>query len=184
MPLSVPITYLNLSFPEITFADNDDDEDEQESEAAADPLSPEIFSLWQTASTLVTKFNIQHLGVSEFSTARLSALIKFSEKTGCTKPAVNQINIRDCCVLPLSLVALAKNSGVKLLAHNDSFNILPVESVSDFVSLIGVNGEQEWDWDWLLKITGVIADHGVVFGQGWIVELGAVQPSRNNYIQS
>ncbi|KAK7208125.1 hypothetical protein BZA70DRAFT_37022 [Myxozyma melibiosi] len=176
MPPSAAITYLNLSFPEITFADNDDDDDDdssQDDRPESDLLTPDILDLWRTASKATGIYNVQHLGVSEFSAARLHALIKFADKSGCVKPAVNQINIRDCCVLPPSLVNLAKSHGVKLLTHNDNFNILPVDNVPEFVSLVGsaaADSPAEWAWNWLIKITTVVADRGVVYGQGWMVE--------------
>ncbi|KAK9460887.1 uncharacterized protein V1516DRAFT_637077 [Lipomyces oligophaga] len=164
-------TSLILSFPEITFSDNDDDDDDEDRNLdQSSGLAHDILDVWSSASQLAAKYGIQNLGVSEFSTARLAALVTFSEKSGLAVPTVNQINIRDCCVLPPSLISLAKKSGVKLLAHNDTLDVLPVEEVPGLVGLLGVTTLDDWNWQWLLKITGVVADRGVVYSQGWIVK--------------
>ncbi|KAK9388312.1 hypothetical protein V1515DRAFT_614887 [Lipomyces mesembrius] len=175
-PEYVTISHLVLSFPEITFSDDDSEEldDEDDSTLGSSISEQDIFDIWTVAVRTADWYKVRSVGVSEFSTARLEALIKFSKRMGLALPSINQINIRDCCVLPPSLLALAKENAVKLLAHNDALNILPEESVRETVSLLmseNLTGtESKWSWEWLLKITGVIASRGVVCGLGWMVE--------------
>ncbi|KAK9315686.1 hypothetical protein V1522DRAFT_409194 [Lipomyces starkeyi] len=175
-PGYVTISHLVLSFPEITFSDDDgeDLDDEDDSTLGSSISEQDIFDIWTVAVRTADWYKVRSVGVSEFSTARLEALIKFSKRMGLALPSINQINIRDCCVLPPSLLALAKENGVKLLAHNDALNILPEENVRETVSLLlseNLTGtESKWSWDWLLKITGVVASRGVVCGLGWMVE--------------
>ncbi|KAK9491692.1 hypothetical protein V1508DRAFT_420991 [Lipomyces doorenjongii] len=175
-PEYVTISHLVLSFPEITFSDDDgeDFDDENDSTLGSSISEQDIFDIWTVAVRTADWYKVRSVGVSEFSTARLEALIKFSKRMGLALPSINQINIRDCCVLPRSLLALAKENAVKLLAHNDALNILPEESVRETVSLLmseNLTGtESKWSWEWLLKITGVVASRGVVCGLGWMVE--------------
>ncbi|KAK9360246.1 hypothetical protein V1504DRAFT_408391 [Lipomyces starkeyi] len=175
-PEYVTISHLVLSFPEITFSDDDgeDLDDEDDSTLGSSISEQDIFDIWTVAVRTADWYKVRSVGVSDFSTARLEALIKFSKRMGLALPSINQINIRDCCVLPPSLLALAKENGVKLLAHNDALNILPEESVRETVALLmseNLTGtESKWSWDWLLKITGVVASRGVVCGLGWMVE--------------
>ncbi|KAK9365477.1 hypothetical protein V1509DRAFT_633050 [Lipomyces kononenkoae] len=173
---SVTISHLVLSFPEITFADYDGDDLDDEDDSTLDSSISEqdIFDIWTTAIKTAGWYKVRSVGVSEFSTARLEALIKFSKRMGLALPSINQINTRDCCMLPPSLLALAKENGVKLLAHNDALNILPDESVDEMVSFLSRKGLAEagdkWSWEWLLKITNVVANRGVVCGLGYMVE--------------
>ncbi|KAK9376306.1 uncharacterized protein V1513DRAFT_439945 [Lipomyces chichibuensis] len=176
-PDYVTISHLVLSFPEITFSDHDDGEDldeEDDSTIGSSISEQDIFDIWTVAVRTADCYKVRGVGVSEFSTARLEALIKFSKHMGLALPSINQINIRDCCVLPPSLLALAKENGVKLLAHNDALNILPEKSMLETVSLLMsenlIRTESKWSWEWLLKITGVVASRGVVCGLGWMVE--------------
>ncbi|KAK9237215.1 hypothetical protein V1525DRAFT_404559 [Lipomyces kononenkoae] len=177
LPQCVTISHLVLSFPEITFADYDGDDLDDEDDSTLDSSISEqdIFDIWTAAIRTADWYKVRSVGVSEFSTARLEALIKFSKRMGLALPSINQINTRDCCMLPPSLLALAKENGVKLLAHNDALNILPEESVDEMVSLLSGKGlvrtEDKWSWEWLLKITGVVANRGVVCGLGYMVEV-------------
>ncbi|KAJ8097879.1 hypothetical protein POJ06DRAFT_270694 [Lipomyces tetrasporus] len=174
-PEQVRISQLVLSFPEITFSDDDGEDLDEESSTLGSSISEQdLLDIWTVAVQTAEWYNVQSVGVSEFSTARLEALIKFSKRKGLALPSINQINIRDCCVLPPSLTTLAKENGVKLLAHNDALNILPEESVRDIVALLTADeltvAEDKWSWEWLLKITGVLANRGIVCGLGWMVE--------------
>ncbi|KAK9325819.1 hypothetical protein V1517DRAFT_149358 [Lipomyces orientalis] len=178
-PEHVRISQLVLSFPEITFSDDDDDggedlDDDESSTLGSSISEQDLLDIWTVAVQTADWYDVQSVGVSEFSTARLEALIKFSKRKGLALPSINQINIRDCCVLPPSLTTLAKENKVKLLAHNDAFNILPEESVRETVALLTGDdltvAKNKWSWEWLLKITGVVANRGIVCGLGWMVE--------------
>ncbi|KAK9478371.1 hypothetical protein V1514DRAFT_331136 [Lipomyces japonicus] len=170
---------LVLSFPEITFSDNDGDEDDNEEEQDADEDNSkniqEVLHLYAEAVNLGRKVGIAQFGVSEFSTKRLRALIRYSKQESIDAPSIDQINLQDCCVLPPSLLKLAHENNIKLLAHNDPINIFPDASVRHTLELIKGDKLVEheasgWKWAWLLRINGVISNRGIVDGLGWIVK--------------
>ncbi|KAK9448181.1 uncharacterized protein V1518DRAFT_419903 [Limtongia smithiae] len=181
IPLSAPIAYLILSFPEITLVDNDEDDDEETTTEVASALG-EIFEIWTIACKMASTFNIQSLGVSDFSASRLGALIKFCKSSSFASPVVNQINIQDCCVLPPSFVRLAAENGVKLSAHNDVLDVLPEEEAAAIVARTAPAGDIEGkqppsNWEWFMKTTTVLADRGIVYALGWSAEFAPVQYS-------
>ena len=103
-------------------------------EADPEPLESQI-ETWKTLEQLHEEGVVRKLGIAEFGYDRLQG---FLEKTKI-KPAVDQINLRDCCSDPKSLLALAKTHGVELLVHNDSSNILPRGTVRELLGP-GVDG--------------------------------------------
>ncbi|KAK5144348.1 hypothetical protein LTR04_001609 [Oleoguttula sp. CCFEE 6159] len=137
--LRVPtIDLLIISFPGIAhdaedtlhpYSDDEDDEDMR------NPLVPPPEGLgsqiqtWRTLETLHDQGLILKLGLAEFSAARLT---KFVPKTR-VKPGVDQINVRDCCIVPNALVKFAKREGIELLTHNDCSNILPRGTVRELL---------------------------------------------------
>ncbi|KAK9467844.1 hypothetical protein V1512DRAFT_260205 [Lipomyces arxii] len=173
MPNQNTIKHLVLSFPEISFADNDEEEDEDLLDNSA--VKQDNLDIWAVAASMMEEYKIESLGVSEFSTARLQSLMAFCKAKNLPLPVINQINIRDCCVLPPSLVTLAKENNIKLLAHNDPINILPEDAVNELVASIKGDQlsaeEQSWNWEWLTKTTAIVASRGIVCGLGWALEL-------------
>lgn len=64
---------------------------------------------------------VRKLGVAEFGGEKLARFL--SRVT--VPPAVDQINIRNCCNVPPPLVNVAKEKGIELLVHTDCTDILP-----------------------------------------------------------
>jgi glutamate--cysteine ligase regulatory subunit len=123
--LSAPsIDLLIISFPGIYFDEEEDCPDKISTrgpiEADPEPLETQI-QTWKTLEALQRDGVVKKLGIAEFGHDRLQS---FLEQTSI-KPSVDQINLRDCCSVPKSLLALAKSRGVELLVHNDTSNILP-----------------------------------------------------------
>jgi len=118
---------------------------------------------------------VSKLGIAEFGVARLE---KFLEHT-TVKPSVNQINVRDCCVVPKPLILYAKQQQIELLTHNDCTNILPRGTLRQILGseengsgiLASESNKDGLKGDvapqWVVKYTAVVKDRGVVENKGY-----------------
>lgn len=156
--------------------------------AEPEPLESQI-ETWKVLEKLHDEGTVVKLGLSEFGAERLEP---FLEKTRIA-PAVDQINLRDCCSVPKSLMTLAKSRKIELLVHNDCTNILPRGTVRELLgpsdkgagvlaaerektgekrkeregeeSDQGLRGEIEPQW--VVKYTAVVKNRGVVENKGY-----------------
>lgn len=176
------IKYFILSFGGVIFSDDDEEEDVQ-------TYSDEgIFEIWKAT---VEAGNSEHLaddstlieqyGVSEFSTKRLSTLLDNITKSSTNvRPSINHINAADCCALPQSLVTLAKEVNIKLLAHHDPENLLPqsevdslsVEIAAKFDKQREASRSSSYQWNWILKMTHLAKDRQVLTRNEALVSIG------------
>jgi glutamate--cysteine ligase regulatory subunit len=182
------INLLIVSFPNIVFdADDESEEDEDVSDSASQHsegcnttsgAAEDINSMlqtWRTIETLHTNGTVQKLGLAEFGTQRLA---KFLSQVS-VRPTVDQINVRDCCVVPRPLIMYAKQEGIELLTHSDCTNILPRgtlrELLGDGENGVGVlrdDGQGEGLRgdvvpQWVVKYTAVVRDRGIVESKGY-----------------
>ncbi|KAI5790131.1 hypothetical protein EDC01DRAFT_717597 [Geopyxis carbonaria] len=150
---------LITSFPSVSF-DADDNIPSSDAEVA------EWVESYRTLEALHESKVIARLGISEFGTTRLSQLLQHT----LIKPSVDQINVRDCCVVPKPLILYAKEKGIELLTHNDCTDILPPETLNMVVNdEFGVLGEsRKLHPQWVIKYTAVIRSRGVVENKGYI----------------
>lgn len=187
--LHIPsIDLLIVSFPGMAF-DALDDDGNHHHEADADGLSGDItepmeappegidtmIETWECLEELHKAGVIARLGVSEFGAERLARFLKRAK----IRPAVDQINVRDCCVVPRDLILFAKQEKIELLTHNDCTNILPSATVRELLGsgnagagIIsdGSNDERlqgEIAPQWVIKYTAVVRDRGVVENKGY-----------------
>lgn len=176
--LKVPsIDLLIVSFPGIAFdADDSDDEGEDEAEipeprlgddAVAEDVDTMVLT-WECLEELHDEGVIAKLGVSEFGNDRLSRFLKRAR----VRPSVDQINVRDCCVVPRPLIMYARQEKIELLTHNDCTNILSRAALQELLAenslgtaLLGENREVEPQW--VIKYTAVVRDRGVVENKGY-----------------
>lgn len=177
--LHVPsIDLLIVSFPGVSF-DADDEQEQEESETCEQDAADDIGSVveaWRALEQLHADGLVLQIGVSEFGSERLA---KFLPRT-IIRPSVDQINVRDCCVVPKSLILYAKEQNIELLTHNDCTNILPRGTVREVLGsggkgaavLIepdecsdGLKGEIEPQW--VVKYTAVVRDRGVIENKGY-----------------
>lgn len=186
--LHVPsIDLLIISFPGISFdADDEDysDIDEDESGGAdgscedagpADDIDT-MATTWRTLEKLHDEGLIGKLGLAEFGSQRLARLLAKTR----VRPTVDQINVRDCCVVPKQLILFAKQEGIELLTHNDCTNILPRGTLRELLGPgesgagvlaaresggEGLKGEVEPQW--VVKYTAVVKNRGVVENKGY-----------------
>lgn len=176
--LHVPsIDLLIVSFRGVLFdADDDIDEDLDDDQNQKTEHLNEMVTTWQTLEQLHEQGVVAQIGLAEFGSERLK---KFLPRTR-VRPSVDQINVRDCCVVPKSLILYAKQERIELLTHNDCTNILPKGTVRD---LLG-NGENgfhvlstaqagpdrlngEIEPQWVVKYTAVVRDRGVIENKGY-----------------
>ncbi|TGZ77440.1 hypothetical protein EX30DRAFT_344087 [Ascodesmis nigricans] len=176
--LSTPrIDLLIIAFPGITF-DADDLPPTPAPEPIVDPATApaptaEIAALLPSYNVLESLHQtgvISRLGISEFGTSRLESLLPFTT----VKPSVDQINVRDCCVVPKPLIVYAKEKGIELLTHNDCAEVIDGREVEKLFREEGVEGWGEAEDGkkvvplWVAKYTAVVRSRGVVENKGYI----------------
>lgn len=172
------IDLLIVSFPGVSF-DADDEEGQEESGTCEQDVADDIESMvetWRAFEQLHADGLVLQIGVSEFGSERLA---KFLPGT-IIRPSVDQINVRDCCVVPKSLILYAKEQNIELLTHNDCTNILPRGTLREVLGsggkvaavLVrpdecsdGLKGEIEPQW--VVKYTAVVRDRGVIENKGY-----------------
>jgi glutamate--cysteine ligase regulatory subunit len=180
------VDLLIISFPGVTFDADDefsDDEDSTKSDAQqnqdADQEFDSILSTWRTLESLQATGMVQKLGLAEFGTHRLSRLLSASQ----VRPSVDQINVRDCCVVPKPLIVMARKEKIELLTHNDCTDILPSGTLRELLSTKGIevlkSTPTATDADaetglggnieglWVVKYTAVVKNRGVVENKGY-----------------
>ena len=182
------IDLLIVSFPNIVFDADDESEDEYSDSSSnpAQPNAPEdiatMIGTWRTVESLHDAGTVSKLGLAEFGTARLTRFLADAK----IRPTVDQINVRDCCVVPKPLILFAKKEGIDLLTHSDCTNILPRGtlrellgpgengvgvlasgggSADDTPSMEGLHGDVEPQW--VIKYTAVVKNRGVVENKGY-----------------
>ncbi|KAH6625271.1 Aldo/keto reductase family-domain-containing protein [Boeremia exigua] len=185
---SKSIDLLIVSFPGMSFDADDEDSDLEDPPSAPQSTSegtddsevpPEdietMAATWKTLEKLHSEGLVSKLGIAEFGVARLQ---KFLEHT-TIKPGVNQINVRDCCVVPKPLILYAKQQQIELLTHNDCTNILPRGTLRQILGsgedgsgvLAGESNKDGLKGDvspqWVVKYTAVVKDRGVVENKGY-----------------
>jgi glutamate--cysteine ligase regulatory subunit len=130
---------------------------------------------WRALESLHTTGVISRLGISEFGVQRLGRLLRQAR----VRPGVDQINVRDCCVVPKPLILFARREGIELLTHNDCTNILPSGTLRELLgggdkgfgvlAAEGGNGGLRGDVrpEVVVKYTAVVKDTGVVENKGY-----------------
>jgi glutamate--cysteine ligase regulatory subunit len=178
------IDLLIVSFPNIVFdADDESSEDEDAiPEPSSDPAdAPEdiatMLQTWRTIEHLHDKGIVSKLGLAEFGTGRLTKILAEAK----VRPSVDQINVRDCCVVPKPLILFAKKEGIELLTHSDTTNILPRGTLRELlgpgekgVGVLAEDGSGEGEGlrgdiepQWVIKYTAVVKNRGVVENKGY-----------------
>lgn len=195
--LHVPsIDLLIVSYPGISF--DADDEDDNGSIQSSDPekgvaveetalkedaVAEDVDTMlksWKCLEELHDEGVISRLGLSEFGSERLSRFLRGAR----IPPSVDQINVRDCCVVPKPLILYAKKEGVELLTHNDCTNILPRGTTRELLGSkkggAGILAEPGDSHDapedalrgdvepqWVMKYTAVVKNRGVIENKGY-----------------
>ena len=164
-----------VSFPGVSFDADDEEEDEDSQRGEGEDLEAMV-QTWRTLESLHSAGIAKQIGVSEFGDDRLKRFLPHTK----VKPSVDQINVKDCCVVPKSLIQYAKSEKIELLTHNDCTNILPRGTVRELLGSSdtgaavlagpengsdGLKGEVEPQW--VMKYTAVVRDRGVIEYKGY-----------------
>ena len=186
------IDLLIVSYPGVSFDADDDGEEELSVDEEDSRNSDESQGLdaqvktWHVLESLHEKGTIAQLGLAEFSSERLD---KFLPEVKI-RPSVDQINVRDCCVVPKTLIVYAKEHNIELLTHADCTDILPPGTTRELLgpgekgaSILaarpdasdeepGLKGDIEPQW--VIKYTAVVKNRGVIENKGYfaVAQLG------------
>lgn len=173
-----------VSYPGVTFdADDDDseassmDEEQDASHEEAPERMEAMIETWRVVEGLHEKGIIKNLGVSDFSSERLASFLPKIK----TKPSTDQINVKDCCVVPKSLIDYAEQENIELLTHKDCTNILQPGTIRELLGTgqqgagilataaqandSGLRGDVQPQW--VVKYTAVVEDRGVIENKGY-----------------
>ena len=172
------IDLLIVSFPGVSF-DADDDEEEEDVHWNQGSEGHDIGAMtqtWKALEYLYEKGLAHQIGLSEFGTERLKRFLPTTK----IKPSVDQINVKDCCVVPKPLILYAKQEKIELLTHNDCTNILPSGTIRELLGTsekgagLFVGAGEESDGlkgdikpQWVVKYTAVVRDRGVIENKGY-----------------
>lgn len=138
---------------------------------------PTMLETWRTLESLHASGIVKKLGIAEFGETRLSRFLPHTK----VRPSVDQINVRDCCVVPKPLILFAKREGIELLTHNDCTNVLPRGTVRELLGsgergsgVLAGAGEEgggrlkgDVEPQFVVKYTAVVKDRGVVENKGY-----------------
>ncbi|KAH6655451.1 hypothetical protein BKA67DRAFT_591805 [Truncatella angustata] len=130
---------------------------------------------WTALETLHERGEVERLGVAEFGTEKLSNFIKKVQ----VRPAVDQINTRNCCSVPPPLIDLANKESIELLTHTDCTDILPSGTLRELLGQglqgAGLLADESSDKglrgdltpQWVVKYTAFVKDRGVIENKGY-----------------
>ncbi|KAJ4395189.1 hypothetical protein N0V85_006647 [Neurospora sp. IMI 360204] len=167
------VDLLVVSFPGMSF-DGDCEWEADKLNAAQGDDESEI-ATWQAAvEELHRQGRVKRLGISEFGTEKLARFIK----RVAIPPAVDQINIKNCCNVPPPLAKLAREQNVELLVHSDCTDILPEGTLRELLGPQGAglladpatgSGGLSGNLtpQWVIKYTAVVKNRGVIENKGY-----------------
>ncbi|KAK4151415.1 NADP-dependent oxidoreductase domain-containing protein [Chaetomidium leptoderma] len=168
------VDLLIVSFPGMSF--EGDCEWEADKQNAAQGNGEDELATWPAIEELHRAGLAKRLGLAEFGSEKLSRFLQSVQ----VRPAVNQINLKNCCNVPPPLAKLAKEQGIDLLVHSDCTDILPKGTLRDLLGPglggAGLLAGPETDADglqgdltpqWVVKYTAVVRDRGVIENKGY-----------------
>lgn len=168
------IDLLIVSFPGMSF--DGECESEADKKNSAQGNDEEEIESWKSLEELHDRGVVKKLGLSDFGSEKLS---KFLARVK-VRPLVDQINVKDCCNVPLPLIKIASIEKIELLTHYDCTDILPRGTLRDLLgqgpSGAGVLSESKRGLDgmkgdltpeWVVKYTAVVRDRGVIENKGY-----------------
>lgn len=168
------IDLLIVSFPGMSFEGSCEWEADKKN-AQQGNLEEEV-ATWKVFEELHKQGLIKRLGVAEFGGEKLGAFIKRTS----VRPAIDQINLKNCCDVPPPLKKLAEDEGVELHVHSDCTDILPRGTLRELLSHgpqgagvlanttqngAGLSGEINPQW--VVRYTAYVHSRGVIENKGY-----------------
>ncbi|KAI0913896.1 glutamate-cysteine ligase modifier subunit [Ustulina deusta] len=168
------VDLLIVSFPGVSF--------EGDCEWQADKINAtmgndeEEVMTWAALESLYEQGKVGRLGIAEFGTEKLQRFINQVK----VRPAVDQINIKDCCSVPPPLTKLANSEGIELFTHGDCTDILPSGTLRELLGHgargAGILADDEKAQNglrgnlipqWVAKYTAFVNYRGVIENKGY-----------------
>ena len=177
------IDLLIVSFPGMSFEGNCEWEADK-TNAQQGNLEEEI-ATWKVFEELHKQGLVKRLGVAEFGSEKLGAFINGTS----VRPAIDQINLKNCCDVPPPLKKLAEEEGVELHVHSDCTDILPRGTLRELLSHgpqgagvladttnngAGLSGEIIPQW--VVRYTAYVQNRGVIENKGYFAGAELVEP--------
>ncbi|KAI8436685.1 hypothetical protein MSG28_010173 [Choristoneura fumiferana] len=136
--------------------DADNEADARKCEA----MLPGIKVLWAVLEEYVKNGQVNQLGVADVGGGCLYKLHAWAK----VKPAIAQINLASCCVVPPSLHAFCRANDVQLLTHADPPDLLSLAAVKTLSDAgVGCN-----NLDWCARYQVHIKCRGVLALKGYV----------------
>ncbi|UYV77961.1 GCLM [Cordylochernes scorpioides] len=129
---------------------------------------------WGALEQLVDSGEVLTIGASDLDLSHLSQLHKWAR----IKPAVNQVNLESCCVMPLDMTAYAKENNIQLLTHSDPRAnsscavILPEDQTPQLLNrLISEENQDEWKLNWIIRFSVSVKSRGILQSMGYLISM-------------
>lgn len=169
------VDLLVVSFPGMSFEGTCEWEADKRN-AQQGNLEEEV-ATWRVFEDLHCRGLVGRLGVAEFGSEKLAAFLARIT----VPPAVDQINLRDCCDVPPPLTKLARDRGIELNVHKDCTDILPCGTLRELLgprphgagvladpanpASTGLRGEIIPHW--VVRYLAFVRDRGVIENKGY-----------------
>jgi len=176
------VDLLIVSFPGMSF--DGDCEWEADKINATQGSDDDEAATWKVVEALYFQGLVKSLGIAEFGSEKLARFLR----RAAVRPAVDQINIKNCCNVPPPLQELAREQDIELLVHSDCTDVLPkgtlrellgqglqgagiladAASSAEYENGDGVDGlHGDLIPEWVVKYTAVVRDRGVIENKGY-----------------
>lgn len=168
------IDLLVASFPGVSFEGNCEWEADKANGQKGN-LEEEILT-WSVFEDLHRQGLVKRLGVAEFGSVKLGAFLERAS----VPPAIDQINLRNCCDVPPPLKALAEERGIELHVHSDCTDILPRGTLRELLghgprgagvlsdaAHGGAGLEGEIHPQWVVRYMAFVKNRGVIENKGY-----------------
>ncbi|OAA69509.1 NADP-dependent oxidoreductase domain protein [Cordyceps fumosorosea ARSEF 2679] len=169
------IDLLVASFPGMSFEGTCEWEADKHN-AQQGNLEDEV-ATWRVLEALQKQGCVRRLGVAEFGSEKLAAFIA----RAAVPPAVDQINLKDCCNVPPPLKQLAAQHGIELNVHADCTDILPPGTLRELLGHgpqgAGLLADPEYPGEpglageivpqWVVRYVAFVRDRGVIENKGY-----------------
>ncbi|XP_022207416.2 glutamate--cysteine ligase regulatory subunit [Nilaparvata lugens] len=129
-----------------------------------------LMELWSVLEDHVTANKIAQIGVADVETDTFVKLYEMSK----IKPAIVQISLATCCVVPPQLQEFTNKNDVQLLTHNDPKHVLPSEAMA---TLLGAEEARSFKLLWMSRLLVHIKCRGVLASKSHLICIQRTPPT-------